>query len=242
MVHISQQLRNSYDALENVTKWWDGYSMDSYRIAARPYQAFQSYMGEIYDKSKGTARSASAVKSTYFHETLEPQIRGAERTTSYSSLSPSHGLCPSDRHAERFIEAFTSYSPKPASWYQEASLPRYMHESMSYRPPVHGSTDTEGWWKDYWNEYRNTTVPRRNKGPSNLPRWIYPYIYFAGQTHGVRMMMPFTFTNYELEDQRKFLRYVIGRRVESPYSLQKWNKQRLAYRPYSQQLVPIENY
>lgn len=53
MVHISQQLRNSYDALENVTKWWDGYSMDSYRIAARPYQAFQSYMGEIYDKSKG---------------------------------------------------------------------------------------------------------------------------------------------------------------------------------------------
>jgi len=127
----------------------------------------------FFTKPRKLARSASATNLTYIREADVSETVGLKRSPSWSSLSPSHMLCYTDRTADRYVPVHRMYTPVMTEWYNRTYMP-YRHRETIYPYGKNLHRDEEPLRPAY---YRSTRVElpfyRR-------PASYYPKSYLQG--------------------------------------------------------------
>jgi len=130
------------------------------------------------------------------------------RSLSASSLSPSHGLPAHDRIAQRVVPLIGSYKPKADTWRRQYEF--YMkNPHFSYTKPPKRSPNETLTPPDIFDEffgYKRHEMPTKIYRPVSLTRWQYGGAYSSGKLSGADMMGPSRYRNYDLAEDRPYMR------------------------------------
>ncbi|GMT23805.1 hypothetical protein PFISCL1PPCAC_15102 [Pristionchus fissidentatus] len=135
--------RMARDDADMDTKWWGGYPRLQFVERARAQETYDNLVGDIWSKSKRTARSASLTNLTYIRDIpLEYPI---PRAPSASSLAPSLALPQYYREAQRIVHTEKVYKPHFDDYSKEYSVAKWRNTlrdvEKPYKPSPYLSSD-----------------------------------------------------------------------------------------------------
>lgn len=247
--------------IDDVSRWWRTYPTGAEKgkwlKSTQPLGVLKSYLDDVYEPARRLVRSASATRLTYTRD-ADVSTTPLRRTTSFSSLSPSHSLHSSERSAQRLIPAFTSYQPKLAAYHQavlnfrptrpytsptplkvrktEFDVNNCRRKCDQHRFQVVYDRAAEDQRKSY-GRIRDEPSRQRFYAPTSWPRWTYSHSWYEGRLKGLERMSPWLYRNYDRQEERPYMSYMTVRSHSGPWQLRKWQGSWHSFTPYRLQVV-----
>lgn len=203
---------NYEDDIDTRTRWWDTYPARGFNQRTQARDQFASYLDDVFGKPRRLARSASASGTTYIREAVVSE-KPVQRSTTYSSLSPSHALPYDLRVPQRFISSSTHRKVSMDKWYTDSYAPVKFHEtqlavSKPYVTPPY-------YWPNFVHVPYYTKVvdkPRFTFDEEGYVRRSQQYLdrYVNDRLRYDDYSLPYVYNSYERKIDNRYLRFIRG--------------------------------
>lgn len=205
-------LINYEDDIDSRVRWWDTYPATGFTQRTRAKEQFATFLDDVFGKPRRLARSASAVGTTYIREAVLSE-KPVQRSHTYSSLAPSHGLPYDLRVPQRYISSCTHRKTETDNWYTDAYAPVKFYETHAAvsKPYVTPSY----YWPNFVHVPYYTKVvdkPRFSPDEEGYVRRSQAYLdrYVGDRLRYDDYSLPYVYNSFERKIDNRYLRFVRG--------------------------------
>jgi len=203
---------NYEDDINDRVRWWDSYPARGYNQRTQARDQFASYLDDVFGKPRRLARSASASGVTYYRDAIVSE-KPVQRSTTYSSLSPSHALPYDLRVPHRYISSSVHDRTGTEKWYTDAYAPsKFQDTHASVRKPY---VTPSYYWPNFVHVPYYTKTVDKPRFQFDEDGYVLRSQHYLDRYVGDRLRyddysLPYVYNSYERKVDNRYLRFVRG--------------------------------